>query len=312
MDARQEVVHLVERSNALANLEEILEIRDGTAALDLELPGRRWMERRAAEMRRARDIHVIERVAVEMDVLARRDIDVEQDVRQHAVALGNHRDGDLAVVEIEMSREFRPVVDVARRVGNLAVLDMERARDGAFVRRRDDFEAIGRKVGRVCFRRQAAEREMAAARERALAHLAREFFELDFISLQRQHAMQGFDGRLDEPELHGAVGQRELAGKQRMRRRARNQHVAVRLADSPFDLVGEHRQQREVSLVERDLEMYLLEIRELLIAARDERMERHDAFRTRLIGLRVLLRADRLLHDEVLDIDNAVEELCLA
>ena len=65
-------------------------------------------------------------------------------------------------------------------------------------------------------------------------------------------------------------------------------------------------------MIKRDLEMNLLEVCELFIAARDERMERHDALRARLICLRVLLRADRLLHDEVLHIDDAVEELCLA
>ena len=175
------------------------------------------------------------------------------------------------------------------------------------VKIRYHLEMIEREARLVVRRCEARKLDLAGSLIRTISHLTRKIRHCHDISMKSKGSFHLLYRFFQWFQLHRAVRERKLARKKRLRRRARHEHAALRRAHRPVHLGGEHGQQGEVGIVERDVEADLLVVRERVIRSRRERPQRHDAARARTVGMRLLL-ADGLSHLHLVDIQDAVRE----
>ena len=302
-DLRQKRLHLVECRRPLADLEHGPQIADRVTAPHSDLSRRPRVPRCSSEVHMPGRVHIVEIRAEKAHMTANVQIDIQNDVRQLVVRLGNRRNGDKGTVNINMTRELwqllAPVFILRQR---------QRAGQGSLEEGGFEIECIHHKGKIICRRPHAGKTHAPRQQIAARAHASRTLTHGDGITERVDLYPHIRQRMLDTLELHRAAGNAQRALKARCGKRAVQLQIALGTPERPLYAVGEYRQQGQIGVVKHKRQVDLLIGAQRFIAPRRERAQRQRAADTRHICSPV----DVFRHRELVQINDRTAQLRLS
>ena len=298
--AGQKGIDLIEIQLTLINTEHSLHKINRCAALRRQCAGRLRMPRGALKVCRAGYIHIIGIRIVKMHIVPQIQGKIQNHVRHLPFRVRSAQCRNHAVIQIDMSRQFRQAP-----LEEFAFFQMQFHIERPAVGLALDVQRIRKQRKIIVHGRQSVQSHASRQTVLPLSEISR--------ALLQHHLAIGKDSlHLDmlhrffqRPQFHAAVGNPEAAVEPRVRKGARDLQVPIRLPQRPFHLRRKNRQQAHVCIVQLNVQLDLFIIIQFLRALRRQCPERHDAES----ACPILLVQHLFLHDHLLDIDQSVLQL---